>query len=42
MLDDVGTDLRIGDLVLLRSVKHDGLLCAEGILKEECNVEHLC
>jgi hypothetical protein len=31
--------LRIGDYVTYRSVKHEGLLCAEGILKEDLNIE---
>lgn len=31
--------LRIGDYVTFKCVKHESLLCAEGILKEDLNVE---
>lgn len=31
--------LRIGDYITFKSIKHDGFLCAEGILKEDLNIE---
>jgi hypothetical protein len=33
--------LRIGDYITLKNIKHNGLLCAEGILQEDLVIEEI-